>query len=196
MDTSFRFIDRYPTSLRDLYGKSDYHEHLVGLLERRDQRLESVMDQVLNPPRARVYETTGPAQNIPNTTNTAVSFTSVAYNNFGMWVSTANTRLTIPQGNAGLYHINGGPAFAASGSIGQQRVLSLRVNGTNIIKSVNTTGNSAYDTRLEVSADYQLADLDYVELVAYQNTGGNLALVLGAAPSVQSFPQLSCRRVA
>ena len=28
MDTSFRFIDRYPTSLRDLYGKSDYHEQI------------------------------------------------------------------------------------------------------------------------------------------------------------------------
>lgn len=191
----FRFVDRWQTSLRDLVADKPAKDQCLGLLERRDQQLEETLEYVVDPPRARVYETTGPAQNIPNAVNTAITFTSVAYNT-GLWVSTANTRLTVPRGAAGVYHINGGAAFVLNASIGQLRILSLRRNGTEIIKSVNARGDGNYDTRLEVSCDYYLNDLDYVELVAYQNTGGNLALVLGAAPNPQSFPQLSCRRVA
>lgn len=194
MQSTFRFVDRWQTSLDTAISRSA-EPHVRGLLEQRDRDLEDILDQLLNPPRARVYETTGPAQNIPNAVNTAITFTSVAYNT-GLWVSTANTRLTVPRGAAGVYHINGGAAFVLNASIGQLRILSLRRNGTEIIKSVNARGDGNYDSRLEVSCDYYLNDLDYVELVAYQNTGGNLALVLGAAPNPQSFPQLSCRRVA
>lgn len=191
----FRFVDRWQTSLRDLVADKPAKDQCLGLLERRDQQLEETLEYIVDPPRARVYETTGPAQNIPNAVNTAITFTSVAYNT-GLWASTANTRLTVPRGAAGIYHINGGAAFVLNASIGQLRILSLRRNGTEIIKSVNARGDGNYDTRMEVSCDYYLNDLDYIELVAYQNTGGNLALVLGAAPNPQTFPQLSCRRVA
>lgn len=190
----FRFIDRWQTSLRDLVADKPSKDHCLALLEQRDQQLEEALQYIVDPPRVRLYESTT-AQNIPNTANTAITFTSVAYNT-GLWASTASSRVTVPRGAAGVYAFNGGAAFVASGSIGNLRILSLRRNGTEIIKSVNARGDATADTRLEVSCDYYLNDADYVELVAYQNSGANLALVIGTAPSLQVFPQLTCRRVA
>lgn len=89
----------------------------------------------------------------------------------GLWASGAPTRITAPAD--GWYFFEGGVEFAANAT--GSRTLSLRVNGSTIFKAQRSNSNSASaSTLLSISALYRLAAGDYVELVAFQNSGGAL----------------------
>ena len=84
---------------------------------------------------------------------------------------TNNSRLTCK--TAGKYTINGCFSFAANATGYRQG--SIRLNGTTLI-SISGFGAppSPYEPRVALSCTYNLAVNDYVELMAFQDSGGNL----------------------
>lgn len=105
---------------------------------------------------------------------------------------TNNTRITCK--TAGKYQINASVYFNAISATGI-RFAGIRINGTTYIAAEQTgpdgAGNS---TALSVSGLWQLAVNDYIELVCYQNSGGNVTLASAGGGSYS--PVLSAVRVA
>jgi hypothetical protein len=125
---------------------------------------------------ARVYN----SANIACASGAAVllTFDSERYDTDSIHSTTANTgRLTVT--TAGKYHITGQASFA-SNSTGA-RGLFVRLNGTTELAHVRQSAVGGTDiTILNVSTTYDLAATDYVELLAYQTSGGSLNVtVLG-----------------
>jgi len=124
---------------------------------------------------ARVFRNT--TQSIPDDTLTACTFNTVRYDTGvtdptidPFFVIGAPTRLTATA--SGLYLIVGFTAWA-TGAIGTVSIF-VRLNGTKIIGSSQWVTNGVQTPQLVVSCQYQLAQNDYVELIAYQNTPGAL----------------------
>lgn len=125
-------------------------------------------------PAARVYNDA----NLTHSTNggwQAVSFNSERYDTTAMHSTTTNqTRLTI--GVTGLYLVGGCVDFAAD--VDGRRDLQIWISGsqTNAIvaDSKNNLANSV--VRLNVSTAYRLTSGSYIELMAYQDSGGNLTI--------------------
>lgn len=131
--------------------------------------------------RVKVY------RNAALSTTTAVALTipfdtAVPYmnNTAGMWAAGAPTRLTAV--NAGLYHIFGNTEFGVNGT--GTRGLHMQKSGVAAARPGQAYGAASpatLGTRLAVSTfDYLVAG-DYVELLAYQNSGGNLPLTVADA---------------
>lgn len=80
--------------------------------------------------------------------------------------STNNSRLTVPTGLAGKYMING--TFAWSGSSTGKRYIGILLNGTTAIAQ---TGINVAQESSTISVLYNLAEGDYVELQAWQDSG-------------------------
>jgi hypothetical protein len=120
---------------------------------------------------ARVYHNA--AQSIPNTTLTALAFNSERYDTDGLHDTvTNNSRLTCTR--AGIYLITGSLAYGTAAAGVRQSY--IRLNGSTLLVAVNA-GVTAGTTVAAVhnpTTLYQLAVGDYVELVAYQDTGGAL----------------------
>lgn len=84
------------------------------------------------------------------------------------------SRLTVPAGMSGWYQISGHIQFAAS-SGGDYRRIGIQLNGTDRIANHDTTDlNGIGNVTLSVSTSWYLAENDYVELIARQNSGGAL----------------------
>lgn len=89
--------------------------------------------------------------------------------------TTNNTRCTVPTGLGGLYTVVGSVQFA--GNTTGERLIQLRVNGLTTYNSVNSQATNPATTgvlALQVTDDIVMVAGDYVELLAYQNSGGNL----------------------
>lgn len=118
---------------------------------------------------ARAFHST--TQSIPNSTVTTIALdserfdTDVIHDN-----STNNSRLTCK--TAGAYLIAACLGYAANGTGSRQTILKL--NGTTNIAAMTTSGLAAAASRHSVSTIYQLAVNDYVEIVAFQDSGGAL----------------------
>lgn len=108
-------------------------------------------------------------QTISNNTITALTFdterkdTDTIHDN-----STNNTRLTCK--TAGFYAIKGCIAWASNGT--GERFVAIRLNGTTYLAIDRRAPVSTAEQT--VSTDYDLAVNDYVELIAFQTSGGNL----------------------
>lgn len=94
----------------------------------------------------------------------------------GVHSTSSNTsRFTVPTGGAGLWLFAGGVAIAQNNT-GVYRAIRIFYNNTTRIGA--TTLMSQKDPTdgpsLHVSAMYQMADGDYVEFQAYQDSGGSL----------------------
>jgi len=139
---------------------------------------------------ARVRRNTG--QSASHQTWVSVSFTHARFDNFletAHWSSTTNpTRLTCR--NAGVYLIIGHLAWS-NNSTGV-RVAEIRVNGSNSICADSKPAHGETSTRHALSAIYNLNLNDYVELRGYQNSGGDLNIVVGE----QFSPEFSMIRIA
>lgn len=136
-------------------------------------------------PMARVYNST--AFSVANTTFTAITFNSERYDIGACHSTSSNTsRLTVPSGGGGVYIIGGCASFAANAT--GIRQLSIRVNGTTDIWAVSDTSVTASGAaNLALTTDYRLAAGDYVELVAYQSSGGNLNVSNAGSYSPEFF---------
>jgi hypothetical protein len=131
------------------------------------------------PPTCRCYNSTN--FSVPNNSQTAVTFDTNRYDPYGMHSTSSNTsRITIPTGWAGTYVISGTAAYAAVNTTGE-RDLNIGLNGGNSIASVTTFPSATIATGITITTIYRLAVGDYVELRAYQNSGG--ALNLTASPN-------------
>lgn len=125
-----------------------------------------------NKPRCRVFNSA--AITLTTATVTALTFNSERYDVGGCHSTVSNTsRLTVPAGEGGLYHIGGCAEFVASAT--GERIVDIRLNGATFItrhRDIASSGSTSHT--YNVSTDYQLVAGDFVELTAFQNSGGNL----------------------
>lgn len=114
---------------------------------------------------ANVFNSTN--QTISNNVDTVVTFDSER-NDTNTFHSTAtNTgRITIPTGYGGKYQVRAQFTYA-SGALGNL-YFSIRKNGTSIYTA------PAYSLQGNITIQEDLVATDYLEVGAYQNTGGNI----------------------
>lgn len=120
---------------------------------------------------ARVYKSTDFSHNSSGN-YLAITFNTERYDTSAIHDTGSNTtRLTAP--STGYYHI-GGCIQWDSNSTGN-RILGIRRNGTDYIC---LEGNLPSASRVQnVSCDYFLSSGDYVELVAFQGSGGTRSII-------------------
>jgi hypothetical protein len=125
----------------------------------------------LGGPRCSAYN--DGAQSVSHATFTALALASEEFDVGDMHDNvTNNTRITIPED--GVYLVIGATDFAAHAS--GIRQLGLTKNGTPHanIQRVTAVGTSVAFQHLTVAAVVSLVSGDYVELHAYQESGGNM----------------------
>lgn len=141
-------------------------------------------DRADNPPRCILTHNT--TQSIANNTNTAVTFNTESSDPLGLHSTGTNpTRVTIPTGETGYYLLTGWLDFAANAT--GQRGIQLYLNAGLLLQQ-RLDAAAAGDTYLTIAFVYALAAGDYVELGAFQTSGGAL--------NVQSGPLFSVIRIA
>lgn len=124
----------------------------------------------------------GSNQTIANSTSVAIAFDQETIDFNTMHDSAVNnTRLVAT--TAGVYCIAGGFWIAPSAG-GTQRIATLRRGGTESIADHNAVPHATAARRLNVAAVRYLAAGDYIELTAFQDSGGNLDVqfVAGISP--------------
>ena len=120
----------------------------------------------------RVYRSGG-AQSIADATTTAVIFDAVRYDLGTYWTSGAATRLTAALD--GYFAIGAWFDYATNGT--GVRVLQIRLNGTTTIAEDVRSAVTGTDTMQTVDTNYYLTRGDYVEMLAFQTSGGPLNLI-------------------
>lgn len=136
---------------------------------------------------ARVYRSTD--QTLTTATLTPIAFDSERFDTDSIHDnSTNNSRLTCK--TAGVYVISGTVRFATNAT-GNRRLL-IRLNGTTYIAEHTQAAVSGLQTTITIATVYLLAANDYVELVALQSSGGDLAV----SASGNLSPEFSMVRVA
>lgn len=87
---------------------------------------------------------------------------------------TNNSRATIPSGLGGLYAIGAHVSFTANAT--GRRGAQLYLNGATDLSTILVTTNASGSTNLTINTQYALAAGDYVEVRAFQESGGNLTV--------------------
>lgn len=130
------------------------------------------------PDGARVYNNAD--QTIPNAASTILTFNSERYDNGGLHSTASNTsRLTAQR--AGVYLITATAEFDfhATGV----RSLAILQNAFTYLAIEMRNACTAAPERMTITTLFHLAANDYVELEAYQNSGGDLDVPSAAASS-------------
>lgn len=122
-------------------------------------------------------------QSIPSAVNTAIALTGARYNASGIWTAGASTRFTC--NTAGKYLIGGCLSFAANAT--GTRQIAILLNGVTYIAAQQGSANA---TNYSVCTVYNLAVNDYVQLMAYQDSGAALDVVSISAFSLEFYMQL------
>jgi len=142
---------------------------------------------------AAVRVTHNTSQSIASGSLVALAFNTERFDQAGGASSTQhdtvtnNTRLTCRY--AGVYQISGCVLFGASAA-GAGRALEVRLNGTTVIV-LQQDAPSAFAS-MSVSTLYSLAVNDYVELLAFQDSGSAMTI----ASSGNYSPEFAMVRVA
>jgi hypothetical protein len=123
---------------------------------------------------------------ISNNTTTALTFNSEHYDtdpNGEIHSTSSNTgRLTCR--TAGAYYAWGMSQLAANAT--GRRLLQIRLNGSTIIGLAEIpNAGAAAPTTIQVDTIYQLAANDYLELLIFQDSGGNLDALAQSSYSLQ-----------
>lgn len=94
--------------------------------------------------------------------------------------SSNNSRITIPAGLGGKYLVGGSVRFASNAT--GQRVVRIVKNGTSApyLAVGEVVPNSTLSSRAQCQSVVELSAGDYIEIQAYQNSGGSLNLEYGA----------------
>lgn len=142
----------------------------------RSEEFETVLDRIefLNS-RPMFHAVQTVAQTIGNGAFTALTFTTEVVDNYGGHsTSTNNDRYTIQVD--GWYQLTGGTGWVASASTTTQRGSSWYKNGNQLDGSQVLFTAGANTTLQQVARTMFVSCVagDYIELRAYQNTGGNL----------------------
>ena len=121
---------------------------------------------------ASVYRTTN--QTIANGTYTIITFDAESYDTDAFHSTATNTgRMTVPAGKAGKDLISGFVGFASNNT--GYRLIRLQKNGSTV-SYFSATPFSGDTNTVPLSYTIDLAVADYIELNAYQNSGGNLGV--------------------
>ena len=123
-------------------------------------------------PAARAYN----SANLSTTTGvaTALTLNSERFDNAAVHDTGSNTsRMTIPTGGGGKYIIGGGVTWASS-ALGAIRNSFVLLNGATILVVEQREPSAATNSQSGPCTTYALADADYVELIAQQDSTGNL----------------------
>jgi len=134
---------------------------------------------------ATVYNTDPARQTISNATLTALTFNTDELDTNAFHDTSTNTsRFTVPAGKAGVYRFY---AKIANGvSTAGTRQLRMYKNGTyNTYLVATTVGESSEVYQGEYTIN--LAVADYLEIYAYQSSGGNLLIDTGRDVAQISF---------
>lgn len=134
----------------------------------------------LNHPVCRARATV--TQTIANNSWTSVNLGAEDVDTHGMHsIASATSRFVVPAGYGGIYELSGGVSWASSAT--GQRWTRWARNGTEIDGSGNNiNANSAGQTLADArTITVSLAPGDYVELQAFQTSGGNLDTYVGVA---------------
>lgn len=112
------------------------------------------------------------AQAITTGSFQAITYDTNDYDNDSMHSTVTNTsRITAT--HAGVYVVRGYLQWNNTGG-GNQRAIELRVNGATAYNSVNVPGSGTIDLAYVVSDQFNLSASDYVELLAFQDSGGSI----------------------
>lgn len=126
---------------------------------------------LLSPPQCRAYANTGTS--LPNATFTAVALDGEDGDSDAMHsTSTNNSRVTAV--TAGLYLLHGQVGHDAVNTTGY-RTMAIRLNGSAVIAYSDRAvpAGATIPSFTGTSCLYQLSAGDYVELIAYQSSGGS-----------------------
>lgn len=126
-------------------------------------------------------------QAIPTAVNTAVSFSAAGYDPFGMWRASTPTRLTAY--TAGFYLASGLFAWAANAT--GIRIMKIYVNGGNPFTGCGVPGSALAALAMTASGLVYLNEGDYLELIAYQTSGGSLTIGGGYYPIQMSVARIA-----
>jgi len=121
-------------------------------------------------------------QSITDSSQTAVTYAAEIFdtNSFHDNV-TNNSRFTVPSGQGGYYLCIAQNAYANVAATGSREV-SLRKNGSTFMTQTSIPGaNIARANCVYVVEVLNLAAGDYVEVLAYQTSGGSLNLIYDAS---------------
>lgn len=116
---------------------------------------------------------------IANNSITALTFNQERFDTETLHSTVSNTsrlRCNLAGGHAGKYAIFGTVTFNAHAT--GYRGLYIRLNGTTNIAAAFQTALNGQVTAMTISTIYALAESDYVELMAYQNSGGALDVLV------------------
>jgi len=120
---------------------------------------------------ARVFNTA--AISVPHATYTPLTFDSERWDTDAIHDTTTTTsRLTAK--TAGKYLIYGHARFGINSS--GHRQVGIRLNGSTIIGVTMVDATTSELSVISVATHYALAVNDYVELFAYQNSGGSISV--------------------
>jgi hypothetical protein len=115
-------------------------------------------------------------QSISNDTSTVLTFTAEEIDTDGFHDNSTNTgRITIPSGKGGKYLFIGYASFETNGT--GSRAVSFVKNGSTTVASptrIAALGESGSDTRVNGQIIVNLVAGDYIEMTAYQKSGGSL----------------------
>jgi hypothetical protein len=112
-------------------------------------------------------------QSLTNATYTAITYNTETYDTDGFHSTATNTsRITIPTGKSGYYTVFVLGCFAANGA-GARIIKIVKNGGTDLALNV-LFGNGGAQTSMVISDIINLTAGDYIEVFAYQSSGGAL----------------------
>jgi len=124
-------------------------------------------------PACRAYHDAD--QSLTNDTHTVLSLNSERFDTDTIHdTATNNSRLTCK--TAGKYIISANAGFASN--VTGERILDILLNGATVIGRHRADANGVNITTIAVSTLYDLAVNDYIEMRAYQNSGGALNVIV------------------
>lgn len=134
-------------------------------------KIRDSIEDVAKPKRVRV--TRAAALSIPNAAITGVPFTAESYDQGGLWVVGSPSRLTIPNGGAGVWRATVSGHFAANAT-GVRLIGILKNGGYGAVLAL--VGSAAGEVGGTVTYEDVLAVGDYLEMFAFQTSGAALNL--------------------
>lgn len=134
-------------------------------------------------PGARV---TAGSVNVPNTTGTAVPFTTTSYDSGGMFSATNADRLTVV--TSGVYAVAATGTWQSTAAGNQRQINVIHYDSAGTFQAVvagrRDPPSTSYTMQQSAAGILRLGTGDYLSLVAYQDTGATFAL-LGSTLAAQ-----------
>ena len=113
-------------------------------------------------------------QSLSNNTTTKLSFPTELFDSDSAFDSSTNYRFTVPSGKAGKYFFYASWQTASGTDFNSMRI-HIYKNGSSLDPN-SQVPNDEY-TSIQIAKLLDLAESDYVEIYAYQNSGGTITTV-------------------